>query len=107
MKRVVCCCSHSNDMFIAFKVLSYIRFIPLPASMNTRPMSYHPICAFNTIGACPGLGTFLGWSSLLNLTIWSVHCRYSMVVGGDDIASFTCLDIFFCSFLILGQARSL
>jgi hypothetical protein len=70
--------------------------------MNTRPMSYPLICAFNTIGACPGLGTFLGWSSLLNLTVWFDHHRYSMVAGGDDIARFTYLDIFFCSFLDFG-----
>jgi hypothetical protein len=66
--------------------------------MNTCPVSYLPICAFNTIGACPGLGTFLGWSSLLNLIVWFDHYWYSMVAGGDDIASFTCLDILFCSF---------
>jgi hypothetical protein len=89
-------------MFIAFKVLVYIRFIPLLAAMNTRPTLYPPIYAFNTIGACPGLGTFLGWSSLLNLTVWSDHRRYSVVAGGDDIARFTCLDILFCSFLDFG-----
>jgi hypothetical protein len=50
----------SSDMLIALKVLAYIKFMPLPASMNTRPMLYPPICAFNTIGACPGLDTFLG-----------------------------------------------
>jgi hypothetical protein len=65
-------------------------------------MSYHPICVFNTIGACPGLGTFLEWSSLLNLTVWSDHRRYSVVVGGDDIARFTCLDMLFYSFLDFG-----
>jgi hypothetical protein len=95
-------CSHSSYMFITFKVLVYIRFIPLPASMNTRSMSYPPICASNTIGTCPGLGTFLGWSSLLNLTVWSDHRRYSVVAGGDDIARFTCLDVLFCSFLDFG-----
>jgi hypothetical protein len=86
-------------MFIAFSVLAYIRFIPLPASINNHPMSYPPICAFNTIGACPGLGTFLGWSSLLNLMVWSDHRRYSVVASGDDIARFTCLDMIFYSFL--------
>jgi hypothetical protein len=65
-------------------------------------MSYPPIYAFNTIGVCPGLGTFLGWSALLNLIIWSDHHRYSVVAGGDDIARFTCLDILFCSFLDFG-----
>jgi hypothetical protein len=95
-------CSHSSDMFIAFKVHAYIRFIPLLASMNTHPMSYPPICAFNTIGACPGLGTFLGWCSLLNLTVWSDHRRYFVVAGGDDIARFTCFDMLFCSFLDFG-----
>jgi hypothetical protein len=89
-------------MFIAFRVLAYIRFISLPTSMNTHPTSYPLICAFNTIGACPGLGTFLGWSSLLNTTICSDHHMYSMVVGGDDIARFTCLDILFYSFLDFG-----
>jgi hypothetical protein len=82
-------------MFIAFKVRAYIRFIPLPASMNTHPMSYPPICTFNTIGPCPGLGTFLGWSSLLNLTVWSDHRRYSVVADGDDISRFACLNIYF------------
>jgi hypothetical protein len=76
--------------------------MPLPASINTRPMSYPPICTFNTIDACPGLGTFLGWSALLNLIVWSDHRRYSVVVGGDDIARFTCLDILFYSFLDFG-----
>jgi hypothetical protein len=47
-------------MFIAFRVLAYIRFIPLPASINTLPTSYPPICTFNTIGAFLGLGTFFG-----------------------------------------------
>jgi hypothetical protein len=47
-------------MFIAFRVLAYIRFILLPVSMNTLPTSYPPIYAFNTIGVCPGLGNFLG-----------------------------------------------
>jgi hypothetical protein len=65
-------------------------------------MSYPPICAFNTIGACPGLGTFLGWSSLLNLIVWSDHRRYSVLASGDDIAKFTCLDMIFCSFLDFG-----
>jgi hypothetical protein len=54
--------------------------MPLPASMNTRPTSYPPICAFNTIGACPGLGSFLGWSALLNLTSLSDHFKYSVVL---------------------------
>jgi hypothetical protein len=99
---------HSSDIFIALRVLTYIRFIPLPASMNTRPLSYPPICVFNTIGACPGLGTFLGWSSRLNLTVWSDHYRYFVVPGGDDIARFTCLDMFFCSFFFtLGHTGSL
>jgi hypothetical protein len=66
--------------------------------MNTRPMSYPPICAFNNIGTCPSLGTFLGWSSLLNLTVWSDHRRYFVVADGDDIARFTCLDILFLLF---------
>jgi hypothetical protein len=92
----------SSEMLIALRVLAYIRFMPLPTSMNTHPMSYPPICAFNTIGACPGLGTFLGWSLLLNLTGWSDHLKYSVVAGGDDIAKFTCLDMFFCSFLDFG-----
>jgi hypothetical protein len=70
--------------------------------MNTHPMSYPPICAFNTIGACPGLRTFLGRSSLLNLIVWSDHCRYSVEAGGDDIAKFTYLDMLFCSFLDFG-----
>jgi hypothetical protein len=65
-------------------------------------MSYPPIGAFNTIGVCPGLGTFLGWSSLLNLIVWSDHRRYSIVAGGDDIPRFTFLDILFCSFLDFG-----
>jgi hypothetical protein len=56
-----------SEIHIAFSVLAYIRFTPLPASMNTLPMSYPPICAFSTIGECPGLGTFLGWFTLLNL----------------------------------------
>jgi hypothetical protein len=89
-------------MHIAFRVLAYIRFMLLPASMNTLLISYPPICAFSTIGECPGLGTFLGWSALLNLTGWSDHCRYSVVAGGDDIARFTCLDMFFRSFLDFG-----
>jgi hypothetical protein len=76
--------------------------MPLPASMDTLLMSYPPICAFKTIGLWPGLGTFLGWSALLNLTGWSDHCRYSVVAGGDDIARFTCLDILFHSFFDLG-----
>jgi hypothetical protein len=80
----------------------YIRFMPLPVSMNTRPMSYPPICAFNTIGVCPDLGTFLGWSALLNLTGWSDHLKYSVVAGGDDIAKFTCLDMLFYSFVDFG-----
>jgi hypothetical protein len=50
----------------------------------------------------PGLGTFLGWSTLLNLTIWSDLLKYSVVAGGDDIAKFTCLDILFYSFLDFG-----
>jgi hypothetical protein len=70
--------------------------------MNTFPMSYHPICAFSTMGACPGLGTFLGWSALLNPTVWSDQVRYSVVASGDDIARFTCLNMFFYSFLDLG-----
>jgi hypothetical protein len=70
--------------------------------MNTHLISYPPICAFNTIGVCPGLGTFLRWSSLLNLTVWSDHRRYSVVAGGDDIARFTYLDKFFCSFFDFG-----
>jgi hypothetical protein len=65
-------------------------------------MSYHPICAFNTIGACLGLGTFLGWSALLNLIVWSDHRRDSVVAGGEDIARFTCLDILFYYFLDFG-----
>jgi hypothetical protein len=89
-------------MFIAFRVLAYIRFILLPASMNTHQTSYPPICAFNTIGACPGLGNFLGWSSLLNPTVCSDHRKYPVVAGGDDMARFTCLDILFCSFLDFG-----
>jgi hypothetical protein len=92
----------SYDILIAFRVLAYIRFMSLPASMNTHPMSYPPICAFNTIGPCPGLGTFLGWSALMNLTGWSDHLKYSVVAGGDDIAKFTCLDMLFCSFLDFG-----
>jgi hypothetical protein len=76
--------------------------MPLPASMNTRPMSYPPVCAFNTIGVCPGLGTFLGWSALLNQTGWSDHLKYSVVANGDDIAEFTCLDMLFYSFLDFG-----
>jgi hypothetical protein len=75
--------------------------------MNTHPTSYPHICAFNTIGACPSLGTFLGWSALLNLTGWSDHLKYSVVAGGDDIARFTCLDILFYSFLDFGTAGSL
>jgi hypothetical protein len=75
--------------------------MPLPASMNTRPMSYPNICAFNTIGA-PSLGTFLGWSAVLNLIGWSDYLKYSVVASGDDIAKFTCLDILFCSFLDFG-----
>jgi hypothetical protein len=47
---------------------------------------------------CHGLGTFLGWSVLLNLIGWSDHLKYFVVAGGDDIANFTCLDILFCSF---------
>jgi hypothetical protein len=70
--------------------------------MNTHPISNPPICAFNTIGACPGLGTFLEWSASLNLTGWSDHFKYSVVAGGDDIARFTCLDILLCSFLDFG-----
>jgi hypothetical protein len=65
-------------------------------------MSYPPIWAFNTIGEWPGLGTFLGWSALLNLTGWSDHRKYSVVAGGDDIARFTCLDMLFRSFFDLG-----
>jgi hypothetical protein len=77
--------------------------MPLHASMNTRPILYPPICAFNTIGTCPGLGTFLGWSTLLNLIGWSDHLKYSIVVGGDDLAKFTYLDILFCSILDFGN----
>jgi hypothetical protein len=76
--------------------------MPLPVSMNTRPISYPPICAFSTICECPGLGTFLGWSALLNLTGWLDHCRYSVVAGGDDIARFTYLDMLLRSFLDFG-----
>jgi hypothetical protein len=76
--------------------------MPLPASMNTLPISYPPICAFSTIGECPSLGTFLRWSALLNLTGWSDHYRYSVVAGGDDIARFICLDMLFRSFLDFG-----
>jgi hypothetical protein len=94
-------------MLIAFRVLAYIKFMPLPASMNTRPMSYPLIYAFNTIGACLGLGTFLGWSALLNLTGWSDHFKYSIAAGGDDIAKFTCLDMLFALFWTLGLAGSL
>jgi hypothetical protein len=40
----------SSDMHIAFNVLAYIRFMPLPASMNILPTSYPPICALSIIG---------------------------------------------------------
>jgi hypothetical protein len=74
-----------------------MRFMPLPVSIKTLPTSYPPICAFNTMGACPGRGTFLGWSALLNPTAWSDQLRYSIVAGCDVMDRFTCLDILFCS----------
>jgi hypothetical protein len=96
-RRRVLCCPKDN-----LRLLAYIRFIPLPASMNTLPTSYPPICALSTIGEWPGLGTFLGWSALLNLTGWSDHFRYSVVSGGDVIARLTYLDMLFLSFFDFG-----
>jgi hypothetical protein len=91
-----------QKVYIAFRVLAYMRFMPLPASIKTLPMSCPPICAFSTMGACPGWGTFLGWSVLLNPTVWSDHLRYSVVAGGDVMARFTCLDMLRYSFFDFG-----
>jgi hypothetical protein len=84
------------------RFLAHIRFMPLHASMKTLPMAYPPVCAFSTMGACPGRGTFIGWSALLNPTIWSDQLRYSIVAWGDVMARFTCLDTLFYSFFDFG-----
>jgi hypothetical protein len=95
-------CKKLREIFIAFWVLAYMRFTPLPTSMKTLPTSYPPIYAFSTMGVCPSRGTFLGWSILLNPTVWSDHLRYSIVAGGDVMARFTCLDMLRCSFFDFG-----
>jgi hypothetical protein len=75
--------------------------------MKTLFTSCHPICALRIMGACPGRGNFMGWSALLNPTVWSDQLRYSVVAGGEVIARFTCLDILLCSFFDFGTVGSL
>jgi hypothetical protein len=88
-------------MCIARRVFAYIRFILLPASMNTLSMSYVPIWALSTRGAFSGRGTVMGWSSLLNSMGCSEQCRYSVVAEGDVTAKLTWRVMFFplCSTL--------
>jgi hypothetical protein len=45
---------NSSDMCIAQSIFAYIRFIPLPAFMNTLSTLYPPIYALRTKGALPG-----------------------------------------------------
>jgi hypothetical protein len=79
-----------------------MRFMPLPASIKTLLTLYPPICAFSTMGMCPGRGTFLRWSTLLNPTVWWDQLRYAVVAGGDVMTRFTCPDMLLCSFYDFG-----
>jgi hypothetical protein len=89
-------------MRIARRVFTYIRFIPLPASMNTLSMLYPPIWALSTRGALPGRGTVIGWSYLLNSIGCSDQCKYSVDTRGDVIAKLTCREMLFCSLFDFG-----
>jgi hypothetical protein len=94
--------ANSSEICIAFRVFAYIRFMPLPASMNTLSMLYPPIYAFSTKGVFPDRGNFIGWSSLLNSISYSDQWRYSMFTGGECIIKLTCRDMLFCSLFDFG-----
>jgi hypothetical protein len=93
---------NSCDMCIANSMFAYIRFIPLPASINTLSTFVPSYLCFEYQGR-------ITWPRYCYWMVFSIEfyrlfdqCKYFVDTGGDVIARLTSREMLFCSLFDFG-----